>query len=108
MSNTNNRSGNANANANVATNVSQQATIAPKMTPPAQAQAPRGPKFVWVVRPSFSIGSCRAYFSEEAAIKDFGQPKSKWYPVAGVSQISVGPSWDPDNATWELEKIEVR
>lgn len=79
----------------------------------------RGPKFVWVARPSFTMGFCRVYFTKEDAFKDFGRPESLWavrqeYDVdhnidVEVWTIDKSPVWDAEyDVQWELEKIEVR
>lgn len=68
----------------------------------------RGPKFVWVVRPSFTVGECRTYYSKEDALKDYGRPESEWVQFGDIWRIDRAPHWDPIDVSWELEKIEVR
>lgn len=71
-------------------------------------QGPRPPKFIWVVRPKFTAGDCRAYFSKEDALKDFGRPLEFWVDYGHIMEIDKAPVWDPFDIAWELEKIEVR
>ena len=77
-----------------------------KVDPPKQQ--PRGPKFIWLVKPSFTMGDARAYFTKEDALKDFGQPLEKWTDHGHIATIKFGPKWDPFECEWELEKIQVR
>lgn len=73
-----------------------------------QPQGPRPPKFIWIARPSFTTGECRAYFSKEDAVKDFGRPLEEWDDRGYIMQINKAPKWDPFDVAWEIEKIEVR
>jgi len=68
----------------------------------------RAPKYIWLVKPSFTMGDARAYFTKESALEDFGQPLEKWTDSGHIMQIKVGPRWDPFECEWELEKIQVR
>ena len=76
-------------------------------------------KHVWVVRPSFTIGICRAYLTKEDAFKDFGRSESLWSPQHDYNIdhdideerwiIDRSPVWDAEyDVQWELEKLEVR
>jgi hypothetical protein len=83
----------------------------------SQQNQNRGPKFVWVVRPSFTLGDCRVYFTKEDAIQDFGLPENTWtrvYDVKSGQNLDIwmnekSPTWDAEfEVQWELEKIEIR
>lgn len=73
-----------------------------------QAQQ-RSPRFIWVVRPSYTTGECRAYFNQEDAIKDFGLPSEEWVETEeNVLEINSSPDWDNDfDIAWRLEKVEI-
>lgn len=73
-----------------------------------QSQGPRAPRFVWVVRPKFTVGECRVYFSKEDALRDFGRPLEFWIDYGHIMDIDKAPVWDPFDVAWELEKVEVR
>jgi hypothetical protein len=76
--------------------------------PPQQPQGARGPRFVWVVRPKFTHGDCRSYFSKEDAIADFGRPAEMWIDYGHILEIDKAPVWDPFDVAWVIEKVEVR
>lgn len=73
-----------------------------------QQQGPRGPKFVWVVRPKFTSGDCRTYFSKEDAVAEFGRPAEMWMDYGHIMEIDKAPVWDPFDIAWVIEKVEVR
>lgn len=72
-------------------------------------QQNRGPKSIWVVRPQFTLGECRLYFSKDDAIKDFGVPLEKWDVKEDSAEIYAAPPWDDSHEiSWILERLEVR
>ncbi|QED11618.1 hypothetical protein PP914_gp129 [Arthrobacter phage Qui] len=81
----------------------------PRNTNSASQNQNRGPKSIWVVRPSFTTGDCRAYFNKDEAIKDFGQPSEEWVQTEDdVLEINTSPEWDNEfDIAWRLEKVDI-
>jgi hypothetical protein len=96
---------------NTNTNTTSKPTNPPQQNrqPNNNQQQSRGPKSIWVVRPQFTLGECRLYFSKDDAIKDFGVPLEKWDTKEDSAEIYAAPPWDDSHEiSWILERLEVR